>query len=407
MAQSTAPDTIDDFARAVGGRWKWMLALGLLGAAIACGLTYAAKPVYQAKATLLLPNLESQTGVPAGLSGYSPVNVLRGLATSLEVQRRVASETRIPRLQIESSLSAKAELNQNQLEISATDDDPKRALSIVQSATKHLQAVASEAGLGSANRQAVILKRAIEEREDELEAANQKLAEHQRTAKTGSDPANPASALYYRQQLQLVEDSLGSVAAELNTRRKQAAASGRNPKLPSDLSGAISERTALLEAEFAYETARRQLGPDSPELQSKKRDLDEARKNFEKEVANRFRASQEGLDSQIANLEARREMLSVQRDFWNRLAGMAPKEAMQLMRLTFEVESIQTVLTGLRTRYDEAVLNSGVDSIRWSELSPPRALDEPINKNYGLNAFLGLMIGFFVGGAISIARFGS
>lgn len=407
MADSQHLDAIDDYARAVRSRWKWMIALGIAGGLLGLGYTAQVRPLFQARSTLLVPAIEAKPGMSSALGGFSPVNMLKGLVSSIELQRRVAADLNIPRLRVEEKLVAKAELNQNQLVLSAIDASPKLALDLVTSANKHLHLLASEAGLGSANRQAVILKRAIENREEELEIASNKLAEFEKTAQTSIDPTNPASALYYKSELQDIEIEMGSLDRELTVRRNQAKAAGRNPELPSGLAGAIDERATLLQAEFEFETARRQLGNENPELKKKKEALDEARRNFEREVASRLRASQQGLDTEIATLEARRVMLAVQRDFWTRLAKSAPKDAIKLMRLNFEVEAIQTVLKGLRAKYDEAALNSEVDAVRWSVLSEPRVEPEPVNKNYGMNAFLGIMVGLFLGGAVSIAKFGA
>jgi uncharacterized protein involved in exopolysaccharide biosynthesis len=77
------------------------------------------------------------------------------------------------------------------------------------------------------------------------------------------------------------------------------------------------------------------------------------------------------------------------------------------MKLNFEVEAIQAVLSGLRQSFDEATLNSGVESVNWTILSEPRVEPEPINKNYGMNTFLGIMVGLFLGGAVSIVKHGA
>ena len=381
-----------------------MVALGLLGGILGLAYTSLVPPLYIAKASLLVPTIESKAN-PIG--AFSPINMLRGIVSSIELQNRVAKDLGVPRRTVEAMLDSKAELNRNQLEISATDRSSTTALQVVASASKHLRSIASQAGLGTAGRQAAILKRAIDEREQELTIATDRLTEAQRKANIGVDPTNPASALYYRTQLMDTETRLGAVNRELAVRRKQAQEAHQNPELPSSLTGNLPEREALLAAEFSYETARRQLGDSNPELARRKEELESARRAFELEVTQRFRAAAQGLDSEVAGLEARKAMLNTQRDFWKGLTQHAPAKALELMKLNFEVEAIQAVLSGLRQSFDEATLNSGVESVNWTILSEPRAEPEPINKNYGMNTFLGIMVGLFLGGAVSIVKHGA
>lgn len=403
--QQTHP--VDDYVVAVRRRWRSMLGWAVGGVAAGLGITAAMTPVYQAQATLLVPPTETQSSVAAQLgAGTSPVSLMRGIVSSIELQNRVSADTGVPRLQLQEKLTAKAELNRNQLEISMAGPDREQALRVVQSATRRLEELAREQGLGAASRQEAALRKAIQEREKELAAANKALEEFQRGASTATDPTNPASALLYRRQLAATETDIGALDRELAAKRRQARAAGRNPMLPSDLSGALDERSTLLEAELAYETARRQLGDANPQLVRKREDLDEARRNFQREVASRLRATQQGLDAELASLEARRLMLTVQRDLWKQLAEKAPAEAVRSLRLNFEVEALEAVIRALRERADEAAVQSEVDAIRWTILSPPRLLPEPVNKNFGLNAFLGLMVGAFLGGAVSIVRHG-
>ena len=381
-----------------------MVALAILGGVLGWAYTTLVPAVYLAKATLLVPTIESKANP---LGAFSPLNMLRGLVASIELQNRVSKEVGVPRRTVESMLDSKAELNKNQLELTSTSRSKDAAIRVLQSANKHLGDIASEAGLGTAGRQANILKRAIEEREKELDIAMDKLADYQRKANIGVDPTNPASALYYKAQLQDAQTKLGAVESELAVRRSQAQEGNRNPDLPSGLTANLPEREALLNAEFAYETARRQYGDANPELAQKKEELESARRRFENEVAQRFRAAAEGLDSEIAGLEARKAMLSTQRDFWQRLSQNAPLQAVELMKLNYEVEAISAVLKGLRDSYDDAIQGASVESVNWTVLSQPRLQANPINKNFGMNIFLGVMVGLFIGGAVSIVKFGA
>ncbi|MBL8060148.1 MAG: hypothetical protein JNK63_05465 [Chthonomonas sp.] len=397
-------DDIDFYARAVRARWKWVIAFALLGGLIGWAYTSIIPPVYIAKATLLVPTIESKA---TPLGAFSPLNMLRGLVASIELQNRVSKELGLPRKSVESMLDSKAELSKNQLELTATSQSKDAALRVLQSANKHLRDIASEAGLGTAGRQATILQRAIEEREKELDTATKKLAAYQRQSSIGVDPTNPASALYYKAQLQDAKSKLGAIESQLSVRRTQAREGNRNAELPTGLTANLPERDALLAAEFAYETARRQLGDSNPELADRKAELDSARRRFESEVSQRFLAAAEGLDSDIAGLEARKAMLQTQSDFWGRLSKNAPRQAVELMKLNYEVEAISSVLKGLRDSYDDALQGSSVESVNWTILSQPRLQATPINKNFGLNLFLGVMLGLFVGGAISIVKFGA
>ena len=381
-----------------------MVALAILGGVLGWAYTTLVPAVYLAKATLLVPTIESKANP---LGAFSPLNMLRGLVASIELQNRVSKEVGVPRRTVESMLDSKAELNKNQLELTSTSRSKDAAIRVLQSANKHLGDIAREAGLGTAGRQANILKRAIEEREKELDIAMDKLADYQRKANIGVDPTNPASALYYKAQLQDAQTKLGAVESELAVRRSQAQEATGTPDCRGGLPGNLPDGDALLQADFSYEPARRQYGDANPELAQKKEELESARRRFENEVAQRFRAAAEGLDSEIAGLEARKAMLSTQRDFWQRLSQNAPLQAVELMKLNYEVEAISAVLKGLRDSYDDAIQGASVESVNWTVLSQPRLQANPINKNFGMNIFLGVMVGLFIGGAVSIVKFGA
>ncbi len=382
-----------------------MVGLGLFGLGAAVGYTALIQPVYMAKTTLVIPNSEARTPGAMPITP-NPLGVIRGVVQSIEMQRRVSNETGIRRLLIAEKLGAKADLPRNQIEIFMADTSKEQALAVVTSASKHLKALANETGLGTADRQAVVLKQAITDRQAELDTAVAKLTEFQEGAATAVNPGDPSLVSSYKAQLLSVETSMGALSREIDLRRRQAREAGRNPNLPSGLSGTLTQRQALLEAEFNYETNKKRLGEDNPQLVRQKEQLDSARRAFQAEVANRLRATQEGLDGDIATLEAERQVLAVQRDFWKALADRAPEEAVQFLRLQFEVDALAAVVQNLQARYEESLIKAEVDAVRWSELSPPRVQPEPVNKNFGLNAFLGLMVGAMVGGAFAILKDG-
>lgn len=391
-------ESVDDFAIALRRNWRVVLGAGLLGSALTLGYTFLIPPVYRAESVLLIPPSTS----PALPGGPTQVNILRGLALSRPMLENIAKDVRSTPEKVEDKLDVKAEGAKSQLVLAAQTATKEESLAIVSSMAKWIEPISSSASLTPAGRRAAELKETVDSRKEELKEAEAQLADFSSKAATQTNPEDPSGIVEYRQQLRQIELAQGEVEIKLREAKGRAKAAGQNSSLPSDLSGTIGARQKLLDAQIAFEIANRKFGEDNPERIKAKEALDAAQAAFQSEVRSQILSAQEGLSSDIAAMEAERLMLGIQADFWRNLTQKAPDEAIKLMRLSFEVESLAGAVKLLEKRYSIALQESEVEGIRWSVLQAPTVLPDPINKDFGLNGALGLGLGLFVGSLLAV-----
>jgi uncharacterized protein involved in exopolysaccharide biosynthesis len=391
-------ESVDDFAIALRRNWRVVLGAGLIGSALTLSYTFLIPAVYRAESVLLIPTSTS----PALPGGPTQVNILRGLALSRPMLENIAKDVRSTPEKVEDKLDLKADGAKSQLVMAAQTATKAESLAIVSSMSKWIEPISSSASLTPAGRRAAELKETMETRKEELKEAEAKVAEFSSKAATQTNPEDPSGIVEYRQQLRRIELAQGEVEIRLREAKGRAKSAGQNTSLPSDLTGTIEARQLLLDAQVAYEIANRKLGGDNPERIKAKAALDAAQVAFQSEVRSQILSAQEGLSSDIATMEAERLMLGIQADFWRNLTQKAPDEAIKLMRLSFEVESLAGAVKLMEKKYSMALQESEVEGIRWSVLQPPTALPDPINKDFGLNGALGLGLGLFVGSLFAV-----
>lgn len=398
----------DQYVQAVKNRWLWLVSGAVISSVLAVTITYFLRPEYVGNAVLLVSLPSGSSGAAAAQlsGGPSPVNLLRGVALSSEAVRRTSKDTGIPMSKLAERLDAKAELQRNQLILAVVDTDKSAAASIVTKWLKNTDTLAKETGFGVASKQAVAIKSALDENISKLKDAEKALSEFQKNASTVTNPSDPTSALFYANQARKIQAQMDVTESALRSKMSEVRASGRNANLPSDLTESLPARRELLDAELEYERARSQYGDDSPKLKSAAEKLESSRTAFRQEVSNQLRNAAEGLDEEVANYQAQLMVLSVQEKMWRNLAKQAPGEAMELTKLAFEVETYEAIVDNLRQKYEKSLLDMDVDAITYSVLSPPKALPDPVNKDYVLNGFFGALVGVFLAGGVAIMRTG-
>ena len=83
----------------------------------------------------------------------------------------------------------------------------------------------------------------------------------------------------------------------------------------------------------------------------------------------------------------------------NVMAAAAPEEAIQLQGRLREVAALTTVIAGLRQQYELKKIDE-IGDVSWSVLEEPFFTQEdPVNKQYGRNGFLGFVVGAMLVGA--------
>lgn len=386
-----------------------IIAVGIVFALIAVGLTAYMKPIYQAEASLLMAT-QSQSANPLssflGKADANPLNVLKGIVKSRTAMERIAEESHVDIKDLEKALGVTTNADENQLVISvAWKKDKEKAKAIADATIKTLESMKREIGFSVASRQSQLLEKQILEKQRELEAAEKSVKDFQKIMKAPVDPTSPASLAELMKQRKQLEGDLEALKIQISEAKKQAQrVAGSSAELPTGLPNAEEWRGRVVKAEYDLRIAEVKLGPEAPEVVRLRRELQITRDRLQTEISNYLKSVSSNVDANIVQLEAQRIVLEWRVSSVREMAIAAPDEATELQRRLREVAALTTVLATLRQQYELKKIDE-VGDVSWSVLEPPFFPDEePINKNYVRNGVVGFFLGAFLSIGITIIR---
>ena len=409
MSSEPTPNEIDlrKFLAPLKGKRNIMSRYMIGGAAVALIYTIIVPPSWKANATILTV-LPSDLSASAGQSLASalspnapdPLQVLEGVITSRRSFDLIIKKTGISRKNLELGFKTERKNKQATLTLSWEDNDKKKALAIVQGGVDGALMLQHEIGFSAAALQAKYLEESVTQQEAKLHAAEQQVAEFERTMKAPVNPADPASVGSYLKERKELELQLGTVNASLKIARSQAQLMKSMPELPTIIPSTKGFRDKLIDLEYQLHIAETTLGPLAPKVVALKEQIRVTKDTLNQEINRYLSSVSANLDPTIATLEASRLTITYQLQVVNELAEKAPGEAVQLARLAREVVTLGTVSASLRAKWEEAKVAAQVDQVKWALLEPPYIEDTPTNKRYARNPFVGLILGFLLGAGI-------
>ncbi len=371
--------------------------IGLMG--LAYLFTAISKPIYEARATLLLP-LTERTANPFDFipkADANPLGVLQGVLLSETAIREIAKGAELLPGELRKKLEVEQDAPRSQLVIRARGVDSEQTLKIVRQSVQSLARLDRDLGFSLASRQAEILREALDKGKEDVRGAEDRLLAYQRKSRTAPDPEDPFGVSGYLRKLQELQLELGSVEKELQALRQSAVDRGPNVEVPTGLPQLDVWREKLSEKEFDLRLAETKLQPSAPELVRLREEVSAAREQLEEEVRRSILAVEKNIDVEVAGLEARRVVLQWQVEEARKLAERAPGEAVEFQRLLREVNSAAEVLHKLTADYEDTRLTAEIDKIKWTLLEEPFLLEEPVNRRFIFNMALGGMLGFVLG----------
>jgi uncharacterized protein involved in exopolysaccharide biosynthesis len=408
MATQRDDDAID-LKPYLAAAWRdklLILLVAALGAGIGIGYTMVAAPIYRASAVLFLPLPDS--GNPMAAIGLTdPLQVLRGVVESQTARRYVSQRTGLTPRQVSEMVTVTPMRFENQLAIAASHESPDLALNVTKLNVEALQDVTTQTSLSMAARQAQLLESAVEQAEQNVAEAEALILAFQKRARTSPDPSTPLSANGYARQLEQVTYDLGRLREQIRVKRQEAAHRARPAtELPTGIPGAEKWREQLTDLQHELNVALTTHGPEAPQVVSKRREIEVTRQQLEQEVSKYLASVQQGVDPDLANLEAQRMVLEWQEGHLRLMKEAAPGEAVEYQGLLREAAQRAELLKNVRQRYEQARLDAEVDRVRWSVLVEPYLDDRPVNKRPGRNGVIGLFLGGMVGLMLSATRHG-
>ena len=201
---------------AVKQSWLPVVIIAAVAWLISLGVTAITPPLYEARATILFAQQSGSADLAAALgTTQSPVGVLKGVVTSLRMQRVVSKRTGINIKDVEGVIQVRADTAANQLQIGGVHGRRDIALQVAGIVLEEMGRIQREVGLSVATRQVAAIDDAIRSREEERVKTLEKLVKFQESAKTITDPSKLGDATTYAKILNEIEFDLGSAEREI------------------------------------------------------------------------------------------------------------------------------------------------------------------------------------------------
>lgn len=348
-------------------------------------------PVWLARTEIAVPSGGSSlgdVGALLSLNQESPLQYLRGLfesrATRQELARTAQAKFNRPKAnvpEIDKIFAAKAMVDTSQLILEVRHEDKTYAVGLLNAATTFVRSLDEQTAAQVAVKKFNAYEKALTDKTNELNEAQDALQKFTETARTAPDPLNPFSGGNYKVRLQEIEMKLGAVEEAIRTIKTQAEKSARSAgSLPTELPGAASWRQQLIELELQLRIAETDHPKTSPIVQSIRNRIEATKKQFAQEVTNSLKSVQQEAFPGLTEPIVEREALIYQRDYLRGMAAKAPTEARIMQDLMGAVQTKQTVVNELKRQAEISQVEANVKRINWALLGEPYVVDEPINK---------------------------
>lgn len=403
--------TLLDLAALCWARKGIVLGLSALLGIGAFAFTLLSPPIWQAKATLVMPMPEttpvnSQLAMFVGQPASSSIDVLAGIVKSHRLLKEVAAKTDSDPFKLERILRTDVNPAAGQLSLKAEDGSKERAALYLSEAIVTLDKLAKEVGLSVASRTRSEIETSLAQRRQELETAETRLSNFLARALTAPDPANPGASSEYRKAFSEARIQEQRLDRELAAERQKMSQVAKAGDLPTGIPELQPLRDQLIAKETELANAKIQFSDSSREVTTLQRQVKVLRDAVQREVAKRYQAVDQGADLRIAQLEASKLVAEWQADSLRRLADAAPREAAEASRLHREVQTLASVVNELRMQYEKARIDADVDKVRWSVLEPPYIVEPPVNKHPVRSTAFGMVTGFLLGCLIAFVQAG-
>lgn len=399
---------LGEVAQKVRKRWPTIMAWSI-GLGVVAGLiTWIIPPVYQAQATLVLPQMDSGMGQLALLqmkSAADPVSILGGVVESHATKVEIAKATDKKLDELKGAYEVETDNAQAQIRIKFKDVKPEVAKQAVEVALKTAEKLDKALGLNVAATQAVNLKPAVETAAKELAAAEDELLAYQRETKTVATESDNFTGANYLKKLQELDAQLRAADTQWNAVRSVVKSkANRTDDLPTGVENIDTVREKLVEAETKLAIARSKFTESSTQVQQAKDTRDALQQTLRIEASKYAASIDESVNKDAVDLQVRRMVLRAQVDAARKLAERAPGEALEFQRLLRKARTASEKFNQVNLRYETAKVEAQASRVKWAVLDAPFLKEKPINKGYKLNMIVAGILGFLASVAMTTRR---
>ncbi len=380
-----------------------MIVAGIVFGALGVAATVAMKPAWEVETSLLMASQDQGGGSALsaliGKKDAKPLAILKGILRSRTAMEQVAKKANVDREKLEESVKVTTVDDENQLTINVRWKQKDQAKAIAATMLETLASMRKEIGFTVANRQSKLIGELIAKKDQELREAEKAVINYQKTMKAPVDPTAPGTVADLVKQKKQLETDVEALGIQIDEAKKAAERLGTSVELPSGLPNAQEWQSKLSKAEFDLRIAKVKLGPSAPDVVRLTRELEQTRQQLQEEIKKYIASVSQNVDVNIASLQAQRIVAQWRLNSINVMAAAAPEEAIQLQGRLREVAALTTVIAGLRQQYELKKIDE-IGDVSWSVLEEPFFTQEdPVNKQYGRNGFLGFVVGAMLVGA--------
>jgi len=304
----------------------------------------------------------------------------------------------------------------NLLNIEVDNTNPKLAVAIANSYLKNLRQIANDMSTNYSHQNRVFIEQELADARQKLSMQEAELVAMQKRGglKTVSTTADDKITSAYvdlqsrKLEAQLSLDAINKqIAFMLHAANVTVAQSA---SLPRDIPVAQDARARLrdLEAKFAYD--KETLGPDNPQYNADKIQLETTRAEMTDEVKREAMALREGITPDIATLFATRASVQATRDGlvdaskrMESLLTSLPEPQMQATQLQGDIKITGNSVGMLEAEAEKARIAERRDMTAYMVVDTPEMPEDPFKPRRGTATALSIVAGFMIGCAWLVA----
>lgn len=378
----------------------------IAGAVVLSVWTYLQNPVYEAKATIILPLAGNEKANVFGMApGGSPLEMFAAMIESESAVTQVINGTNLTSWKLRKMRDVSVRLTSNTISLRIEANDRNLAIDLTSKTIDSLRDL--DLNLRKNNMLATLepILDALDQKRQELNASEQALSDFRDEAVADGD-ANSVFKLDLRGKETLLASRTQAVA-DLKSRLSEDATSPDSLSLESV--PAKDLRARLIDLNIALATKEATLGADHPEITALRREIDELGGQIENELKNYLVAVESGLIGEqgansLSSLESQRVMLRSEVAALRDIVGRMPEESMRMRLLTANADNLQLIVNQLETNYTMSRVELSNDPQEWFVMDEPHAGKDPINKSYPRSVFIGVFLGGVLGAALAMRR---
>ena len=298
----------------------------------------------------------------------------------------------------------------NLLDLEVDNTDPKLALQISNSYLKNLKEISIQMSTAYSHRNRLFIESELAKQRALVDVQEQQLVDMQtsgglKTISSSADDRITSALVDLQQRSVTAQIALNAANKQIDSILNAANITAKNStELPREMPVAQDTRAKLrdLEAKFEYDKAT--LGPDNPQYNADKTELETMKAQMNAEVHREVTALKEGITPEVATLFANRASLQAQRDGLVdatkrtlTLLKSIPAPQMAAAKLQSDIKVSGGTMGMLAAEAEKARIAEQRDMTVYMVMDEPELPEDPFKPRRSTTTFISMAAGFLIG----------